>query len=533
MVMCNMGSSGWRLGRVIALHYREDGWPPQRVAPYQVALEGDHSLIYVPRDMPDYCREASGADINIARRLDALAAPPPGSADRDVGEMVEAGAAESGSLRNSTCAAREERRGVLSYRDGMCHCCGRCPREWSAVELYSEHYRAAARNGLRITRRAADLGVVQVGAPVNHPAPTGSAGGFAQCPTLPRLPPGLTFSDDGSLSGTVHFDPHRPASYKVEFVAVSTAEWNIAEVGIVRLEITFVVEANVAPPSFDRQAFELEQGRAGAEASRLLNDIGGAWELYEREELSHDDTVKQMTARLHELRSLLEQHPRLDRGKFWAELGGFHMNVHKLLENTLFECELYLGHALMFPDADVRSRAEENLEGCYQKRLLEAARFMWMDGCLQMMRGEWSLAAETLRLAADKKDGWGWGVNHGDIWLAEATARIVLGAESEGSGADAAREFAEVARLLDAAALRCAEHPWLWENRTALAEYRALPSAGPHAASWLCVFKERAVFWSAQVLGGGTVFPPRTEPRSEDAGELQKRLPGHNAVEYD
>ena len=30
--------------------------------------------------------------------------------------------------------------------------------------------------------------------------------------------------------------------------------------------------------------------------------------------------------------------------------------------------------------------AERNLEGCYQKRLLEAARFMWMDGLKQMMQ---------------------------------------------------------------------------------------------------------------------------------------------------
>ena len=29
---------------------------------------------------------------------------------------------------------------------------------WSCVELYSEHYRAASRNGLTITRRAVELG---------------------------------------------------------------------------------------------------------------------------------------------------------------------------------------------------------------------------------------------------------------------------------------------------------------------------------------------------------------------------------------
>ena len=100
----------------------------------------------------------------------------------------------------------------------------------------------------------------------------------------------------------------------------------------------------------------------------------------------------------------LKKHPRLDDGKWWAQLGGFHMNVHKLLENTLFECEVYLGHALTFGNSEVRQMAERNLEGCYQKRLLEAARFMWMDGLKQMMQGAWADATKTLVAAATK--GW-------------------------------------------------------------------------------------------------------------------------------
>ena len=38
------------------------------------------------------------------------------------------------------------------------------------------------------------------------------------------------------------------------------------------------------------------------------------------------------------------------------------MNIHKLLENALFECELYLGYALTFGDSEVRRMAEQNLE---------------------------------------------------------------------------------------------------------------------------------------------------------------------------
>jgi len=201
MVMCNLGRDGWRLGRVIALHYREDTWPIGQVAPYQVALEGDHSLIYVPHEEPRYCRAATPEDLNVERRLDALAPPPSGPDGRDEG-------VEETAMGDSLLTTMPQGDGVSGYRDGRCHGCDCCPGCWSAVELYSEHYRAAVRNGLKITRLVADLGVVQVGASVCHPANDHAASGFMQCPTLPRLPPGLTLSDSGALRGEVRFDPH-------------------------------------------------------------------------------------------------------------------------------------------------------------------------------------------------------------------------------------------------------------------------------------------------------------------------------------
>ena len=73
-----------------------------------------------------------------------------------------------------------------------------------------------------------------------------------------------------------------------------------------------------------------------------------------------------------------------------------------------------------------------------------------------MMRGEWAAAAETLRLAADKKDGWGWGVNNGDIWIAESAARLVLLAELE-CDVDVTQPLTDVARLLERGAARAAE----------------------------------------------------------------------------
>ena len=246
-----------------------------------------------------------------------------------------------------------------------------------------------------------------------------------QCPTLVRLPPGVSFSDEGVLSGTVAFDPHREERYSVEFVAVSTADWDTGTSGLVRLEIRFLIEGNVPPQGFDSQGFRSQQDQARAEANGIYENLCTAWKRWERRELSHRETCHQMCAELRRLRDILYVHPRLDGGRWWVQLGGFHMNVHKLLENALFECELYLGYALTFGNAEVRRLAEQNLEGCYQKRLLEAARFLWIDGLKQMLDGHWQAAIETFQRAAEKKDGWGWAVNYGDIWLSEAVARIV------------------------------------------------------------------------------------------------------------
>lgn len=526
-VLCNLGPRGWKLGRIIALHYREPDWPADTVAPYQVALEEDHALIYVPEDDARYCRTPTREDMRIARRMDALAALPEGTEPEP----------EPGTGAQLGCGGDPVTVGSPRYRGGRCHCCDCCPRSWSCAELYSEHYRCAARNGLPVTRHRVDLGTVRVGGSLRHPggADLPSRAGFMQCPTLVRLPPGVRFSDDGSLAGEVRFDPHRDPSYGVDFVAVSTADWDDPAVGIVRLEIVFVVEGNEPPEGFDSGAFALEQRRASAQAERIVHGIIGAWERWERGELGHRDTCETIGADLRRLRELLERHPRLDGGRWWGHLGGFHMNVHKLLENALFECELYLGHALTFGDLEVRSRAEQNLKGCYQKRLLEAARFLWMDGLEQMTRGEWAAAAETLRRAAAKKDGWGWAVNYGDIWISEAAARLVHGTRLAASDGDGAAWVAEAARLLERSVARTDQsgdfgpegHPWAAEIGAALASYRRLEnSAG--AAEWLEAFELRTVYWCAQVLGGAAPFPPRPRPRLEDAAALVRRLPGHN-----
>ena len=540
LVLCNMGPSGWRLGRIIALDYREDHWPAERTAPYQVLLEADRTLIYVPEDDARYCREATREDLRIARRMDALAELPEGSDRTD--PLPERELSGTSARLALGCRGGVVAPGSARYRGGGCHSCDCCPRSWSHVELLSEHYRCAARNGLRVTRCAVDLGTVRVRDVLHHPAGvTPSRSGFMQSPTLARLPPGVRFSDDGSLRGEVRFDPHRDAAYRVEFVAASTADWEDPTIGIVRLEITFTVEGNEPPEGFDVSAFGREQQRAHTEASGIVGALVNAWELWEQGSLSNRATCDRMGAELLRLRELLELHPRLDGGRWWAQLGGFHMNAHKLLENTLFECELYLGHALTFGDAEVRQLAEQNLEGCYQKRLLETARFLWMDGVEKMLRGEWAAAAETLRLAAAQKDGWGWAVNYGDIWISEAAARLVHGAEIESrDGAedgDAAWWITESARLLAMGVARADAsgdfgpegHPWASELGAALRSYRRVRDSGADTTGWLKELKQRTATWCAWALGGAAPFPPKPRPRREDASALVRRMPGHNA----
>ena len=214
-VMCNLGPSGWKLGRVIALHYREDHWLDQQTAPYQVLLDLDHMLIYVPEDDARYCRKATQEYLLITQRMDALASAPSTSVNvDDQSEPQDRQKIEQTSLLQLSCTGET----VLSLqgidRSRSCQGCHHCPHNWTYVELFSEHYRCASRHHLKITRHKFDLGTVSIGASIHCLAGQSalSKTGYSQCPTLVRLPPGLHFSDEGTLSGQVQFDPSRDPS---------------------------------------------------------------------------------------------------------------------------------------------------------------------------------------------------------------------------------------------------------------------------------------------------------------------------------
>ena len=213
-VMCNLGQQGWKLGRIIAHNYREDNWPKEDVAPYQVALEGDYTLIYVPQDSDNFCRKATEEDMNILSRNDALAELKTDLEQENKSSQI------SVKESNLCCTNDSFPLQYQSYRRGRCFCCNDCPKNWLHAELYSEHYRCADRNNVKITRHEVNLGDVKVGEQLDYKLDDSFPikDGFLQAPTLPRLPPGIEFSDSGNLSGIVQFDPYRDSSYDVELL---------------------------------------------------------------------------------------------------------------------------------------------------------------------------------------------------------------------------------------------------------------------------------------------------------------------------
>ena len=56
-VECKTGE-GWSKGEIVALMYRDEYMPPGMVAPYQVKLASNGSLIYAPADSNDLIRKA-------------------------------------------------------------------------------------------------------------------------------------------------------------------------------------------------------------------------------------------------------------------------------------------------------------------------------------------------------------------------------------------------------------------------------------------------------------------------------------------
>ena len=138
----------------------------------------------------------------------------------------------------------------------------------------------------------------------------------------------------------------------------------------------------------------------------------------------------------------------------------------------------------------------------------------------------------------EKKEGWGWAVNYGDIWLSEAVSIINKGAKLSPNVVNQGDEnwMIKASELIDRSYLRAKEsgvfgpegHPWISEVISALESYRILLDRHDDTTQWLEEFNERTVYWCSQVLAGVFPFPPKERTRLASASTLIEKLPGHN-----
>ncbi len=108
-VECRVGPhpvKGWASGRVIKLHYSEPSWPPNMVAPYQVALH-DGRLIFAPQDTDQVIR------LRPPAAPDAPSSPEyefDENADYEDGEEEEDGDMEEGEMEEGEEEEEEQPR---------------------------------------------------------------------------------------------------------------------------------------------------------------------------------------------------------------------------------------------------------------------------------------------------------------------------------------------------------------------------------------------------------------------------------------
>ena len=250
---------------------------------------------------------------------------------------------------NNALTCGDEPCGIHGYREGRCSECDCCPRCWSCAELL--HYPCRERNGIRTKVVEAVRESVDVGDAVtwnlfenDHDIPST---GWSQCAAIPSLPPGLTMDDNAIVRGIIQADPSRPRLYNVSFFAFNTLNWQ-KDMTVLRLELRFTVNGNMRDNLHDE-----ENARAARRADALVHKAFHAYSLWDRDKTNanYETAVRDMKYHLNSLRAELGVRPRMGSppGQLWMWLGGLHMNIHKLMQNVLYECEIYLGAALLFP----------------------------------------------------------------------------------------------------------------------------------------------------------------------------------------
>jgi len=201
-----------------------------------------------------------------------------------------------------------------------------------------------------------------------------------------------------------------------------------------------------------------------------------------------------MDSRFHELETGdmgLHKYPFAARGSIWGQRGGLGMNAHKYMRNVLPETEFFLGLALLF-DKEVQDDARANLHGCWMKRKLESARWLLLAGLAEMnavasvetflrrrertkrIEEHAATAKELLQRGAGNKEGWGWAVNNGDIFIAMGALEVLsyvvllqLQMEPPNPSADPDDETLDQAKTLLSVAglqMRLQEAESIWKN---------------------------------------------------------------------
>ena len=161
---------------------------------------------------------------------------------------------------------------------------------------------------------------------------------------------------------------------------------------------------------------------------------------------------------------------------------------------------------------------------------------MWYDGVELMLENQWTDAIDVFRLAYDKKEGWGWAVNYGDIWLSEAVALMIRGAKRNSSSSEESEWVQNATELIqqainranDSGAFGTEGHIWIQEVFSALESYNELSSNGKDTSTWLEEFESRTIYWCSQILAGMFPFPPKLRNRLALESVLIENLPGHN-----
>lgn len=361
---------------------------------------------------------------------------------------------------------RQDGKGKFSYRKGQCNTCNCCPSCWTCAEL--ESYQCAEKNNLSqitLTQKINHSLIMTIGDEVEwdiqkkiesgdliaqyngdhryKPAKDG----WLQCAAIQRLPQGLEWNDEGYLKGTVlnlpgpyqEFQGNDPIHIK--FTAVNTKKWKTHQ-SFERLEIKITLILH------SRNESEVKDSIHANKFQKLNLDYAyNAWQRWDLNAMDKHLDLVSSSLQKYPFTGDCENQDTCEAGVNFAWRGSLGMNAHKYMRNILPEIEFYLGQALLFPSARVQEIAQMNLPGCFAKRQLESARWLLLvsaeilsAGIKYDNRQKWKRSDVNLNLAgygslefnpatyisdakkllvkAEKsKEGWGWAVNDGEIWI--------------------------------------------------------------------------------------------------------------------